>query len=135
MKKTKKSYDITSIILANLISLIFIIPLSVLSVIENKLYLSLAFVVAFTFIVDIIIYHFTSAQLVFTPEYLIIKKHDIIDKVSWDSVRVVYYDWDMIFILKPRTMNLKIMCESDIKDFFVPCTKKTYEFILGLTKM
>lgn len=136
MKKTKYSFDIKNLILIVIIYLIFQFPIisinitnpstvsSVLIIVFRVLFLSSA----------LLLYFLTRKQVTIGDKGITVKKNDYEREYGWDEVTLTYYGWDMLFVLRPKTLVITAKADGEKAELFIPCSKKYYYFVMSFAR-
>lgn len=135
----KKSYDIQSLILCSIISLLIIIPLTILTIVLKDI-VGLILLIVFTIlaIVSIILIYFhTIVQIIFQKsEIILIKKNKELNRLKWYEIRIEYLGIDELFFLKCFCIQLSYYDRKEEKyiNLLIPNKKEEFTKIMCLRK-
>lgn len=135
----KKSYDIQSLILCSIISLLIIIPLALFTI-SSKNGVTLIILIVFivlTILSLMLIYIHTSVQIIFQKSEIIFKKKNKeIKRFKWNEIKIEYLGIDELFFLKCFCIQLSYYDRREEKyiDILIPNKKEEFMKIMSLRK-
>ena len=99
----KKSYDVQSLILCSIISLLIIVPIALFTInYKNVVTLIILIVfIALTIISQLLIYFHTMVQIIFKKsEIIFMKKNKELKRFKWHEIKIEYLGFEELFFLK-----------------------------------
>lgn len=135
----KKSYDIQSLILCSIISLLIIIPLALFTISHKNIatLIILIIFIVLTFFSLILIYFHTSIQIIFKKNEIIFsKKNKELKIFKWNEIKIEYLEIDELFFLKGFCIQLSFYDRKNEKyiDVLIPDKKEEFTKIMSLRK-
>ncbi len=135
----KKSYNIQSLILCSIISLLIIIPLVLLTVSFKNIGMLIILIVfiVLSILSLMLIYFHTSVQIIFQKSEIIFKKKNKeIKRFKWNEIKIEYLGIDELFFLKCFCIQLSYYDRREEKyiDILIPNKKEEFMKIMSLRK-